>query len=336
MRNHKLFGIAVFSLTLAGLLSAAALGQAASATISGTVQDETGGVLPGVEVLVTNLDRGTTRTTVSDDEGRYSVPELELGGYEVEAALTGFQTAVRSGITLTVGRHAVVNLVLSVGESQERVVVTGEAPTVETTSSTISGLVDLSKIRDLPLNGRSFSDLALTQMGVSKLNIISAGQGATSGFGTKISVSGARPSANSFLLDGNFVNDTMNNTPAGATGNFLGVETLREFTVLTSTYSAEYGQSMGGIINAVTKSGTNDLHGSAFYFHRNDNLDARNFFDTDPSNPLERSSPPEFKRHQFGGTIGGPIVSNKTFVFGGYEGLREGLGRTLIGVTLTD
>ena len=169
MRNHKLFCIAVFSLTLAGLLSAAALGQAASATISGTVQDETGGVLPGVEVALTNTDRGTSRTTVSDDEGRYSVPELELGSYEVEAVLAGFQTAVRTGITLTVGRHAVVNLVLSIGEITERVVVTGEAPTVETTSSTLSGLVDSKKIRDLPLNGRSFSDLATLQMGVMKL-----------------------------------------------------------------------------------------------------------------------------------------------------------------------
>ncbi len=336
MRSNKLFHVAVFSLTLAGLLSGAALGQATSGTISGTVSDETGGILPGVEVALTNTARGTTRNTITDDEGRYSVPELALGSYQVEAVLTGFQTAVRSGITLTVGRHAVVDLVLSIGEISERVVVTGEAPTVETTSSTISGLVDARKIRDLPLNGRSFSDLVLLQMGVAKLNIIAAGQGSTSGFGTKMSVSGARPSANSFLLDGSFVNDTMNNTPSGATGHFLGVDTLQEFSVLTNTYSAEYGQSMGGIINAVTKSGTNELHGSAFYFHRNDNLDARNFFDTDPSNPLERSSPPEFKRHQFGGTIGGPIVPNKTFIFGGYEGLREALGRTLRGGTLTE
>ena len=153
MRNHKLFCIAVFSLTLAGLLSVAALGQSTNATISGTVSDETGGVVPGVEVLVTHLDRGTTRTIVSDDEGRYSAPELQLGSYQVEAALTGFQTAVRTGITLTVGRHAVVDLVLSIGEISERVVVTGEVATVETTSSTISGLVDAKKIRDLPLNG---------------------------------------------------------------------------------------------------------------------------------------------------------------------------------------
>jgi hypothetical protein len=214
MKRHKLFCIAVFSLTLAGLLSAAALGQ--SAAISGTVADETGGILPGVEVTLTNTERGTTRNTISDDEGRYSVPELQLGGYQVEAALTGFQTAVRDGITLTVGRHAVVNLVLSIGEITERVVVTGEAATVDTTSSTISGLVDEAKIRDLPLNGRSFSDLVTLQMGTAVLPI--GAKNSASGFGAKISISGARPSANSFLLDGSYLNDTLNNTPAGATG----------------------------------------------------------------------------------------------------------------------
>ena len=147
-----------------------------------------------------------------------------------------------------------VDLVLSIGEITERVVVTGEAPTVDTTSSTISGLVDAQKIRDLPLNGRSFTDLAVLQMGVMKLPTGSSNS--ASGFGAKISVSGARPSANSFLLDGNFVNGTLNNTPGGATGVFLGVESLREFSVLTNNFSAEYGQSMGAIILAVTKSGS--------------------------------------------------------------------------------
>jgi hypothetical protein len=334
MRSNKLFCIAAFSLTLAGLLSAAALGQAASATISGTVQDATGGILPGVEVVVTNLDRGATRTTVSDDEGRYSTPELAPGNYEVEAALTGFQTAVRTGINLAVGRHAVVNLTLSIGEITERVVVTGEAPAVETTSSTISGLVDDRKIRDLPLNGRSFSSLVTLQMGTA-LNTVGT-KSSNAGFGPKISISGARPSSNSFLLDGNFINDTLNNSPAGATGQMLGVETLREFRVLTNTYSAEYGQSMGGIILAASKSGTNQLHGNVFYFHRNDNLDARNFFDVDSINPTPRSDPEEFRRHQFGFTLGGPIVLNKTFIFGGYEGFRESLGTSTPIGTLTD
>jgi hypothetical protein len=304
----------------------AGLAQGTSATILGVVTDETGGVLPGVEVTVTNLEQGTTRTTITDDEGRYRAPEVGLGENEVAAALSGFQTAVRSGITMTVGRQAVVDLVLSIGEITERVVVTGEAPTVNTTSSTISALVDENKIRDLPLNGRSFTELATIQMGVAKMNL--GASNSASGFGAKISVSGGRPSANSFLLDGNYVNDTLNNTPGGATGLFLGVETLREFTVLTNTYSAEYGQSMGGIINAVTKSGTNQVHGSAFFFHRNDNLDARNFFDPGDN--------PEFRRHQYGFTLGGPIVPNKTFIFGGFEGLREALGTTVIVRSYTD
>jgi hypothetical protein len=186
----------------------------------------------------------------------------------------------------------------------------------------------------LPLNGRSFSDLITLQMGTVLLPI--GTKSSAAGFGAKIAISGARPSSNSFLLDGNYVNDTLNNTPAGATGLMLGVETLQEFSVLTNTYSAEYGQSMGGIINAVTKSGTNQLHGNVFYFHRNDNLDARNFFDTDGLNPTERSDPPEFRRHQFGFTLGGPIVTNKTFLFGGFEGLRESLGTTTPIGTLTD
>ena len=334
MRNHKLFCIAVFSLTLAGLLSVAALAQSVGGTISGKVTDESGGVLPGVEISFTNLDRGTTRTTVSDDEGRYTAPELPLGNHEIAAALTGFQTAVRTGVSLTVGRHAVVDLVLTIGAIQERVVVTGEAPAVETTTSTMSGLVDEMKIRDLPLNGRSFSDLMTLQMGVARQAIGS--KNAASGWGEKISVSGARPASNMFLLDGTFANDTMSNTPAGSSGFFLGVETLKEFSVLTNTYSAEYGQIMGGIVHAVTKSGTNQLHGSLFFFHRNDNLDARNFFDTDSSNPTVRSDPPEFRRHQFGATAGGPIVPDKTFIFGGYEGFRQALGLSVPIGTLTD
>jgi len=334
MRNHKLFCIAVFSLTLAGLLSVAALAQTTTGTIRGTVVDETGGILPGVEVTVTNPATGATRLTVSDDEGRYQVPELVPGNYEVSAALTGFTTAVRAGIAMTVNRQARVDLTLSVGEITERVVVTGEAPTVDTTSSTISGLVDEAKIRDLPLNGRSFSDLVTLQMGTVVLPI--GASNSASGFGPKISISGARPSANSFLLDGTFVNDTLNNTPAGATGLMLGVETLQEFSVLTNTYSAEYGQSMGGIINAVTKSGTNQVHGNVFYFHRNSALDARNFFDTNSLDPLERSDPPAFRRHQFGFTLGGPIVQDKTFLFGGWEALRESEGTSTPIGTLTN
>ncbi|MEE2822089.1 MAG: TonB-dependent receptor, partial [Acidobacteriota bacterium] len=334
MKKSSFVRVASFCLATILLVPIVGLSQTTSGTILGTVTDETGGILPGVEVTVTNVDRGETRLAISDDEGRYRVPEVIPGNYEIAAALTGFQTAVRSGITMTVNRQARVDLVLSIGAITERVVVTGEAPAVDTASSTIAGLVDESKIRDLPLNGRSFSDLVTLQMGTFELP--TGASNSASGFGTKISISGARPSANSFLLDGNFVNGTLGNTPGGATGLFLGVETLREFSVLTNTYSAEYGQSMGGIINAVTKSGTNEFHGSVFYFHRNDNLDARNFFDRDPGNPTQRSDPPEFRRHQFGFTAGGPVVSDKTFIFGGFEGLRESLGTSIVFGTYTD
>ncbi|MEE8461366.1 MAG: carboxypeptidase-like regulatory domain-containing protein, partial [Acidobacteriota bacterium] len=177
----------ILSLLVTLFVSVTLVAQTTNATISGTVTDETGGVIPGVELAVTDVDRGTSRTTVSDDEGRYTVPELVPGNYEVAASLAGFQTAVRSGLTLTVGRHAVVDLVLSIGAISERVVVTGEAPTVETTTSTISGLVDQNKIRDLPLNGRSFSDLVTLQMGTSAFSV--GGTNSSSGFGKKMSIS---------------------------------------------------------------------------------------------------------------------------------------------------
>jgi len=300
-------------------------GQTTTASIMGTVHDQSGAVLPGVSVAVKSLETGASREVMTDDSGHYAAPQLPLGDYQVEASLAGFQTEVRTGIRLTIGREAVVDFSLAVGEISERVQVTGDAPIIETTSSTIAGLVDDKKIRDLPLNGRSFSDLVTLQVGAVTQTLGARSSG--SGFGLKISVAGARPSENSFLLDGNFVNDTLNNTPAGVTGLFLGVETLREFTVLTNTFSAEYGQSAGAVVNAVTKSGTNDFHGATFYFHRNSALDARNFFD--------RERVPPFRRHQYGGILGGPLVRNKTFFFFGYEALREGLGVTQIIDTLT-
>ena len=334
MTKYKLAGRLPAVILCVILSATTGAAQTTSGSILGTVQDQTQALLPGVSVTITNTGTGAVREVLTDDAGRYVARQLTLGSYEVETSLPGFQTAVRSGIQLTVGREAIVNFSLALGEISERVQVMGDAPLIETTSSTISGLVDERQMQDLPLNGRSFSDLVTLQMGAAR-NTIGRSNNA-SGYGVKISVSGARPSENSFLLDGNFVNDTMNGTPSGATGLFLGIETLREFNVLTNTFSAEYGQSSGAIINAVTKSGTNELHGSVFYYHRNSVLDARNYFDTDPDNPLVRSDPPVFRRHQFGGTVGGPIVPDKTFFFAGYEGLREALGLSFIFDTLTE
>ena len=304
-------------------LGAVALGQVTTARISGTVTDETGALLPGVDVTVTNLDTGRTRSVVSDDEGRYIAPDLALGNYEVEATLPGFQTAVRSGIQLTVGREAVVNITLQIGELTQRVTVTGAAPLVETTQSVLGDLVDSRIIRDLPLNGRDFTELALLQAGAMvRVGHLRRNFSPISGGGTRISIGGARPKQNAYVFDGQDAKDAFGNTPGSAAKTVLGVETVREFSILSNTYGAEFGGA-GGVINAVTKSGTNALHGSVFWFHRNDNLDARNFFD-----PGE--SPPEFKRNQFGFTIGGPIVPDRTFFFGSYEGLRERLATTRI------
>lgn len=296
------------------------LAQVTTATISGTLKDETGAILPGATVKITNLDTGITRTVITDDQGRYHAPNLSLGNYEVQAELTGFQTGVRRGITLTVGREAIVDFTLKVGEITERVIVTGEAPLVETTKSEISGLVTREQVSLLPLNARDFSQLVTLQAGAVQFRHTSGNVQA--GFGTRIAVSGARTNMNAFSLDGVNINTVAGQLPAGVGQATLGVESMREFKVLTSSYSAEYGRAAGANIVAITKSGTNEFHGSVFEYIRNDNLDARNFFDREK---------PEFKRNQFGFSLGGPIVRNKTFFFGSYEGLRERLGLTEIG-----
>ena len=239
--------------------------QLTTATLSGTVTDTTGGVLPGASVSILHVETGSVRSSVSDDEGRYRVPSLQPGSYEDSAELVGFQTAVRSGITLAVGGRVVIDLSLNVGEISERVVVQGEAPLVQTTDAAMAGLVDDKKIRDLPLNGRSFEQLALLQTGVSVFRLTQSNS--TVGTGTKFSVAGSRPAHNNFMMDGISINDSASQTPGSAGGSNLGVEAIREFRVLTNSYSAAYGRNSGAVITIVTKSGTNDLHGSVFYFH---------------------------------------------------------------------
>ena len=315
-------GWSVFlTLVLMGLCPGLALAQTTTGIISGTVQDETGGIIPGVDVNVTNVGTGVARTVVSDDLGRYRVAQLPPGDYEVQASLVGFQTVVRSGITLTVGRHADVDVTLNVGSIAEVVTVSGEASLVETTTSTLSGLVSETEIRDLPLNGRNFVQLTLLETGVSQARY--SGQGNVSGVGLKMSIRGARMDFNHFVMDGTTINSVNQESFGGTAGQAMGVETIQEFQVLTSNFSAEFGRAGGGVINVVTKSGTNALHGSVFYFHRNDNLDATNFFVNQ-----RNQEKPEFKRNQYGVSLGGPIVPDRTFIFGGYEVLREGLGVT--------
>lgn len=295
-------------------------GQVTTGTIMGTVADSTGAVLPAAEVVILNEDTGISRTIQTTAAGRYSAPSLPPGRYRVTASLAGFQTQVRSGIQLTVGREAMVNFELPVGAVTERVEVTGEAPLVQTTEATISYLVDDRTIRDLPLNGRDLSQLILLNPGVIQNHNGKWGN-SDKGFGRRFSVSGMRGEDNSFLLDGSYINDYYRHLPAGPTGALVGVETVREFQMLTASFSASYGRALGGVFNAVTKSGTNEWHGSVYEFLRNSAMDARNFFD--------QESVPPFRRNHFGATVGGPIFRDKTFFFVAYEGLREALSQTL-------
>src|SRR5215467_11368743 len=301
--------------------------QTTTATIAGVVQDASGAVIPGVSVTAKNLETGITRTATTDEGGRYTVPDLTLGNYEVEAQLPGFQTEVRTGITLTVGRAAVVNFALKVGQLSDKVTITEEAPLVESTTSAMSSLVDARTIRDLPLNGRSWDNLALLQPGVVT---VGAGQGSAAfdyGTGTRFNVNGSRAYANSFLLDGTDINDHANGTPGGAAGTNLGVDGIQEFKINTAVSPAEYGRSSGGTISAVTRAGTNGLHGAAFEFLRNNDLDSLGYFD-EKSNGGSGSIAP-FRRNQFGGALGGAIRKDKTFFFGTYEGLRQGNGTNI-------
>ena len=300
--------VALIAASFAGV----AYGQVITGTILGKVTDESKAALPGVTILIKNVDIGQTRTVITDEGGNYRASALTLGMYEVRAELAGFQPRLRTGITVNVGGEDVVNFTLGVALVSEAIVVHGQAPMVNTTESTLSYLVDEAMIKDLPLNGRDYSSLILLQPGVVMSR--ASADSSNVGRGTKISVAGARPNQNLFTLDGTDYNDALNNTPGSAQGLMTGVETIKEFQVLTNTMSAEYGRASGGVFNVVTKSGTNDLHGSLFLFNRNDKLDSRGVFD---------DQTPEFRRNQFGGSFGGPMARDKTFFFGSYEGLRE-------------
>jgi hypothetical protein len=314
--------ILVTSVVLLSLAVGTIPGQTTTGTITGTVKDGSGAVVPGTQVVVLNEDTGLSRTLEADASGRYSALSLNLGSYRVTASHEGFQTQVRTGIVLTIGREAVVDLSLEVGTTSQTVEVAGEAPLVESTTASLGSLVDARTIRSLPLNGRSYDQLALLQPGVSLTSPGPTGGSAYAfGTGRRFTVGGQRPVSNSFLLDGTNVNDQGNGTPGGAAGTNLGVDTILEFKVFTNSFKAEYGKASGSVISAVTRSGTNALHGTAFEYLRNSALDARNFFDV-------TSSPPSFRRNQFGGVLGGPIKKDKTFFFGGYEGFRQGLATT--------
>jgi hypothetical protein len=305
------------------LLLTVSVAAQTTSTITGLIQDQTGAVIPGVEVTAKHLETGLVRKSVSDNNGLFTLPEMRVGAYEVRAEKQGFRLNARQ-INLTLGETSVINFTLEVGTVTGGDEIVAATPAVNTQTPELSYLVNERAIRELPLNGRNYTDLALLQPGVIAFPHRDGGSVVAHGLGT--SVNGQDPRSNVYLLDGTTQNDFTNGPAGSAASTVLGVEAIREFRVESNNYSAEFGRNSGGQINAISKSGSNALHGSLYHFHRNDNLDARNFFDRQPIGK------PEFKRNQFGGSIGGPIKADRTFYFFNYESLIDRLGRSISAV----
>ena len=321
----------VFVIVVISLLGTGqAYAQVAGATLTGTVKDSSGGSIPGAQVAITDVATAVTRTVSAGGAGLYTAPNLLPGIYEVRVTAMGFSTAVQKGVTLTVGAQQVLDFTMQIGQMTQTVEITTEAPTVELTSSELSATVNATTVRELPLNGRSWTELANLQPGVYKAEAHLRNADDNRGIGDQSVISGARPQQNNYRLDGISINDYANGGPGSLLGGNLGVDAIQEFSVLTSNYSAEYGKTSGGVVNAITKSGTNQFHGSAYEFLRNSALDADNFFDNASGTPK-----PPFRRNQFGVAAGGPIRKDRTFVFGDYEGIRQSLGTTVSPLVLS-
>ena len=289
--------------------------QSASSGLAGQVTDASQGAIPGATVTVTNVGTNAQRTTVTDAEGRFAIPALPPATYHIKIELQGFQTAELPNFVLRQGETARPVITLGVATVTESVTVTGEAPLLQTQSASVGQVINEKQIEDLPLNGRNVLSLAALSAGVTPRNFARNTQ-----FGRRnqfITVEGGRDSSTNYTIDGVYVrslrfNNLSLNPP---------IDAVQEVSLLRNSFSTEYGQGQA-VVSIVTKSGTNELHGSAYEFYRGDRFDAKNFF---------APTKPDYKRNQFGGTAGGPILRNKVFVFGAYEGLRTVQGQPFLG-----
>ena len=329
--NRKRSKCATLVLTALALLFSQARAQVTGGTIQGTATDPSAAAIANVQVSILNVATGVERVAATNSQGFYSAPNLSPGPYQIRASATGFSTEVSENVTLTVGAQVTVNLAMKVGATTEQVEVTASPAGVDLATSALSATVNAREIVELPLNARDWSALATLEPGVSGVRT-QPGLAITNtrenrGLGSNLAIGGNRPQQNNYRLDGISINDYANSAPGSVLGVILGVDSVQEFSVVTSNATADYGRSSGGVINSITRSGTNSLHGTAYEFFRNSALDARNFFDG--------PSVPSFKRNQFGASAGGPIVKDRTFIFGNYEGLRQGLGQTLVNTVLS-
>ena len=327
MKKITVFFLKV-SLPLAMLLTGGHLWADVTGTILGTVTDPTGAAIPGVSVTLSNPNTGMSRNAATDATGSFEFLSVQAGAnYVVAVEAKGFRKASQSGITLLVNQKFRADFALTIGTVAESVNVSAQAAQVETTSTQVGDVIEDKKMTNLPLNGRSYIDLLGLQAGV--VPIASGMENAdrpVSGDGNagNLSVNGEREAANSFLVNGGDVEESRNQ---GA--SIVPVlDSIQEFRILTSSFDPEYGRFSGGIVNVVTKSGTNGLHGTVFEFLRNEKLDSRNFFESNQFNgatgqEIPGSARGEFRRNQFGWAIGGPILKNRLFFFSDYQGSRE-------------
>ena len=316
MLSRKFFSAFFFFATIA------ASAQVVGGTINGVVTDASGAVVPNASVLVRNNDTGTQRTLLTGNSGSFAAPSIPVGDYKVTVTATGFSPYSRDHIGLTVGQS--INLPVRLTVGTEGTVDVSDEPlsSVNTSTEQTSGLVDARQVKELPLNGRSYDQLILLNPGTVNYTTQRSGSVGTSNssVGNMFAVSGRRPQDNLFLLNGvEYTGASLINvTPGGTSGQLLGIDGIREFNVLSDTYSAAYGKRDGAQISIVTAQGTNHLHGDVYEFLRNSYFDSRNYFDP--------ARIPEFQRNNYGASLGGPIRKNKLFLFGNYEGYRQNLG----------
>jgi hypothetical protein len=304
---HRFFSIRRLLLTL--ILAGLALhAQEGTGTITGQVLDATGAGVPGARVIARNTQTGIERTAQSNDSAIYNFPILPIGTYNVTVEKEGFKKYVQTGFPLEIDQHARIDFKLEIGATSESVQVTAEAPLTQTDTSSVGSVIDNQKVVEMPLNGRQFYSLALLAPGVAP-----PAQGSILSFRGGFNVAGASELNNNFTLNGLENNDQLLSAPAFRPS----VDAIQEFKILTGVFPAEYGRNSGSQVIVTTKAGGNQFHGSAYEFLRNQVTDAKNFF-TPVNQPI-----PAFKQNQFGGTVGGPIVHNKTFFFASYEGLRS-------------
>jgi len=317
-RRYLLFAISV------ALVSTWGWSQTQLGTVFGTITDPTGAVITGAQVTVSSLSTGLKRDALSDMKGQYHVVGLPTGKYTVRIDKEGFQTEIREGIVISAAGAVAINLTLQVARVPQQVTATADAPTIDSTTSTVSAAISERSLTELPLNDRDLFKAAVLEPGVAPTPS-AAPSLLSNGKTGQVSINGMRPSWTNVLIDGMDANDPVFGfSPAGASGLFLGLDELAEVRVLTQTFNADYGKNGGGVIEAITKSGGNQFHGSLFESHRDATLDAKNYFDL-ASRPI-----PRFVRNQFGASIGGPLVHDRTFFFVSYEGFREVQASTAI------